>query len=111
MVEVPKEAQDLISQFQAYQQQLQSVLIQKESMKMQSMEIERALEELNSTSQKNAFKITGQIMISKSVDDLKKELNEAKEAVDIRIKSLEKSEERVSNKLKELQTKLKEVIK
>jgi prefoldin beta subunit len=110
---MPEEAdtRNMINQFQTYQQQLQSILIQKESLKIQEIEIERALEELNSTAQKTAYKITGQIMVSKPVDDLKKELGETKENIDLRMKSLEKTEERVNNKLKELQTKLKEVIK
>lgn len=102
--------EDLIVQFQSYQQQLQNVLIQKENMKLQSMEIERALEELNSTKEKNAYKITGTIMLSKPVEELNKELNETKENIDIRIKSLEKTEEKFSSKLREMQGKLKEVI-
>jgi prefoldin beta subunit len=106
-----EETKNLIVQFQNYQQQLQSILIQKESMKIQNLEIERALEELNSTNQKNAYKITGQIMVNKPVEELKKELNETKENIDVRIKSLEKNEERINNKLKDLQTRLKEVIK
>jgi prefoldin beta subunit len=111
MPEVTEETKNLITQFQNYQQQLQSILIQKESLKLQNIEIERALEELNATTQKTAYKITGQIMINKPVEELKKELNETKENIDLRIKSLEKTEERISNKLKELQNKLKEVIR
>ncbi len=111
MPEIPEETKNLIVQFQNYQQQLQSILIQKESLKMQNLEIDRAMEELNSTNQKNAYKIAGQIMISKTVEELKKELNETKENIDVRVKSLEKSEERINNKLKDLQTRLKEVIK
>jgi prefoldin beta subunit len=111
MAEVPEDAKNLIAQFQNYQQQLQSILIQKESMKMQDLEIERALEELNTTAQKAAYKITGQVMVSKPVEELKKELDETKENIGVRIKSLEKNEERINNKLKELQEKLKEAIK
>lgn len=111
MAELSEEAKNMITEFQNYQQQLQNVLIQKESLKLQNIEMEKALEELNATKQKTAYKITGAIMISKPVDELKKELNESKEAVDIRIKSLEKMEERVNSRLKELQTKLKEIIK
>jgi len=92
-------------QFQFYQQQLQSVLIQKESLKLQTVEIERALEELEKTNQKNAYKIIGGLMISKPVEELRKELRETKEDADVRIKSLEKTEERITSKLKELQTK------
>jgi chaperonin cofactor prefoldin len=49
-------------------------------------------------------------MVSKPVSELKKELEENKEAIDIRIQSLEKTEEKVNNKLKELQEKLREII-
>jgi prefoldin beta subunit len=103
--------EEMIEQFQIYQQQLQSVLIQKENLKMQNLEIERALEELNKTDQKTAYKIAGQIMVSKPVEELKKDLSEMKETVEVRIKGLEKTEERMVNKLKELQDKLKDVIK
>jgi prefoldin beta subunit len=111
MLEVPEDAKNLIAQFQNYQQQLQNILIQKESMKMQNLEIKRALEELNTTAQKTAYKITGQIMANKPVEELKNELGETKENIDVRIKSLEKNEERLNGKLKDLQEKLKEVIK
>lgn len=103
--------QDLVAEFQNYQQDLQNVIIQKESFKLQSMEIAKAMEELNKTQQKTAFKITGNVMVSKPVDEIKKDLEEAKEGIELKIKSLEKNEERINNKLKELQTKLKEVMK
>ncbi|MEM5836336.1 MAG: prefoldin subunit beta [Candidatus Aenigmatarchaeota archaeon] len=94
-------------EFQFYQQQLQTLLIQKESLKIQVAEIEGALEELNKTEEKQAFKIVGNIMIKKSVDEIKKELQEKKEEAEIRIKSLEKTEERIMNKLKYLQSSMK----
>lgn len=111
MAEITEETKAMVGQFQTYQQQLQGVLIQKESLRLQNLEIERALEELNKTKQETAYKITGQIMVNKSVEELKNELNELKENIEIKIKSLEKTEERMNNKLKELQTKLKEVMK
>lgn len=111
MIKMQERKDDLIAQFQNYQQQLQNVLIQKESLKLQNIEIERALEELNSTKEKSAYRITGAIMVSKPVEELKKELNETKENIDIRMKGLEKTEEKISSKLREMQTKLKEVTR
>ena len=108
---VTEEIKESMAQFQYLQQQLQSVLIQKESLRLHAMEIEKALEELGKTSQKNAYKMTGAIMISKPVDELKKELDESKETMEIRIKSLEKIEEKTNSKLLELQEKLKSAIK
>lgn len=111
MVGLTEEEKETVAQFQAYQQQLQAVLIQKESLKIQNIEIDKALEELNVSKQKTAYKITGSIMINKPVEEIKKDLNESKEALNIRIKSLEKTEERINGKLRELQEKLKNVIK
>ena len=111
MPEMDDNTKKMIMEFQNNQQQLQGILIQKESLKIQNMEINRALEELEKTNQTSAYKIAGQIMISKPIKELKDEMNEIKETIDLRAKSLEKSEERISNKLKELQEKLKEVIK
>jgi prefoldin beta subunit len=98
-----KEEASIEEQFQFYQQQLQGVLIQKEGLKLQTIEIERALEELEKTNQKSAYKIIGGVMVSRPVEKLKEELKETKEDAELRIKSLEKTEERITNKLKELQ--------
>lgn len=106
-----QEVQQLVSQFQIMQQQLQGVLIQKESMQLQQLEVERALEELEATKQSNAYKIAGPVMISKPAKELKKELEENKEAIGIRIQSLKKAEDRINAQLKELQEKLKKFIK
>lgn len=111
MAEISEQAKNMVAQFQMYQQQLQTILFQKESLSFQVMEIEKAFEELNSTKQTTAYKITGSIMVNKPVDDLKNELNEKKEDIDVKIKSLEKSEKKINDGLKGLQTKLKEQMK
>ncbi len=101
----------MVGQFQQYQQQLQAVLIQKETMQLQLMEMNKALEELDSTKNEKAYKITGQIMVSKPVEELKKELGETKEAIEVRINSLGKTEEKITGKLKEMETELRKLVK
>lgn len=110
-MEIDENTKNLIAQFQAYQQQLQAILIQKESLKLQNLEIEKALEELNKSKEKKAYKIAGEIMVLKPVEELKEELKEAKENIELRIKSLEKSEERITDKLKNLQKEIKEKVR
>lgn len=111
MVEMTEETKKMVMQFQTYQQQLQSVIIQKESLKLQKIEAEDAIKELENSKQKDAYKITGQIMIRKPIEDIKQELAENKENIDVRLESLEKTEKRLNTKLMELQEKLKEVLK
>jgi prefoldin beta subunit len=108
---VTEEDKKFLGQFQSYQQQLQSIMIQKENLKLQILEIEKALEELEASKEKEAYKITGSIMIKKSSIELKNELKEKKDSFDLRIKTLEKVEERITTKLKEMEPKLREMIK
>lgn len=101
----------LVAQFNFFQQQLQNVMIQKESLRLNLMEIDQALEELEKSKDKIAYKITGPIMVSKPVEDVKKDLKDTKEAIVVRMGSLEKSEKQLTEKLKGLQDKLKEILK
>ncbi len=101
----------MINQFQIYQQQLQTVMIQKETVNMQLLEIAKALEELNSSKSEKAFKVIGQVMISKTVEELKNDLNVTKEAMELRVKSLEGMEGKITEKLKGLEAELKKLVK
>jgi prefoldin beta subunit len=110
MKELTQEQKTMVAQFQLYQQQMQNVMLQKESMRIQQMEVDRALQELKNTKQASAYKITGNIMISKPDDELRKELDEAKEEIGVRLKSIEATESKFNDKLKELQEKLNAII-
>jgi len=107
---VTEDDRNFLGQFQAYQQQLQSILIQKENLKLQIMEMDKAVEELDASKEKEAYKIAGPIMIKKSIEELKKDLAEKKDTFDLRIKTLEKAEERITNKLKEMEPRIKKLI-
>jgi len=100
----------LVAQFQLMQQQLQQILMQKESLSMAVMEIDRAVEELDKSKDGEAYKITGTIMVRKPAAELKKELAESKEDLGVRLKSMDAAEKRFTDKLVELQGKLKSLI-
>lgn len=102
-----EEEKKLVEEFQSYQQQLQGIMMQKENLKLQIFEMDRALEELELSKEKEAYKILGPIMIKKNSEDLKNELKERKENYNLRIKTLEKAENRITNSLKEMESKLK----
>lgn len=107
---VSEEEKKLVEEFQIYQQQLQAILLQKENLRLQTLETEKALEELDATKGKKAYKIAGPIMIEKDIAQLKKELSEKKSDFELRIKTLERSEVRITDKLKEIQPKLRRMI-
>lgn len=105
------ETQQILIELQTYQQQTQTVLIQKESLNIQNMEIDKALEELGKTTTNDIYKIVGPILIKSSKKDLEKELNEKKETIELRLKSLKKQEDRLREKLKESQEKFEKIFR
>ena len=105
------ETQQILIELQTYQQQTQTVLIQKESLNIQNMEIDKALEELGKTTTTDVYKIVGPILIKSNKKDLEKELNEKKETIDLRLKSLKKQEDRLREKLKESQERFEKIFR
>jgi len=101
MDEMGKDAQEKLQQLQMMEQSLQASFVQKQGFQAQQIEIESALSQL--TDKKSAHKIIGSIMVETSVDDLKKELEEKKEKLHLRIKNLDKQEEKVKDKAESLQ--------
>ncbi|NIO44206.1 MAG: prefoldin subunit beta [Candidatus Aenigmarchaeota archaeon] len=110
-MKISPEAQKTLMELQAFQQQMQTVLLQKESLNMQNMEIDKALEELNKTEHDDVYKAVGPILIKSTKKELTKELNEKKETIDLRLKSLQKQENRLKDKLKESQEELEKILK
>src|SRR3989344_1476954 len=92
--------QQLLMQMQTFQEQYQSILIQKEAMKAQNMELEKALEELGNTKDgEEVYKAVGPILVKSTKSELVKEMKEKSEMIDVRLKSLDKQEEKIREKL------------
>ena len=100
-MELNKEAEKNIAKLQMLEQNLQNVAMQKQSFQSQLLEIENALEELKTA--KETYKIIGQIMVASKKEDLKIELNQKKELLDLRIKSYDKQEKDLKDKGSSLQ--------
>jgi prefoldin beta subunit len=101
-----EEAQQILAQAQMYQQQFQNILTQKETLKMQQLEVKKAAEEMEKATEQHAYKISGPILIKCSKEEIKKELAEKSELIDTRLQTLERSEKRVKEKIDEIRNKL-----
>ncbi|MDD5253866.1 MAG: prefoldin subunit beta [Candidatus Nanoarchaeia archaeon] len=88
-------------------QNLNTILIQKQSFQSQLLEIDNALKELEDAKD-DCYKIVGNIMIKSDKSNLVKDLKAKKELVELRVKTVEKQEEKLQEKFHEKQ---KEVIK
>jgi prefoldin beta subunit len=102
-----EQAQQLLGQAQVYQQQMQSIMAQKETLKIQQMEIKKALEEITkAAASEHVYKASGPILIKSTKEDVKKELSEKDEFITTRLQTLDRSEKKVKEKIEELREKL-----
>lgn len=90
-----------IQQLQLLEQNVQNLSSQRQQFQTQLIEIENALHELETTEQ--AYKIISNIMVLSNKIDLQKDLTQRKEMIEIRIKNLEKQEEKLRAKAKDIQ--------
>ena len=104
-----KETEQKISQLQLSEQSMQNLLIQKQQFQMQLAEIDSASKELETTEQ--SYKIVGNIMALAKKEDLKKDLNEKKDIIQLRIKNIEKQEEQIKEKSSKLQEEILQKMK
>ena len=103
-----QELQQNIAEFERNRNQLMNTSAQKQQLQFQSSALNAALEELNKTSEKKAFKAVGNILVLCEVKDLQKELSEQKESTDLRVKTLQKQEDAFVEKLNKLKSRIEE---
>lgn len=96
-----EETKEKITQLQNLEQNINSIIAQKQQFQAQNLEVDNALEQLKNTDK--VFRIIGNIMVASSKDNAKKELTEKKEILDLRLKTFDKQEEKLRNQANELQ--------
>ncbi|HYS72805.1 MAG TPA: prefoldin subunit beta [Thermoplasmata archaeon] len=108
MKEISPQLQNQIAQYQNLQQQLQVLGSQRVQLEAKLREIESTLEELGKVSTDTpVYKSIGMLLVRQDDrDGLKKELEEHKETLTIRVKSLQKQEKSLSERYNDLAGKI-----
>jgi len=110
--QIPPLVQEQLARLQQTQQNFQSIMMQKQQLESEKLEIEKALEELKKASDdESVFKHAGTIMIKSNKKDLIDELEEKVELAKTKAALLVKQEERLKTTLKEQETKIQEMMK
>jgi len=110
--QIPPLVQEHLARLQQTQQNFQSIMMQKQQLESEKLEIEKALEELKKASDdESVFKHAGTIMIKSNKKDLIDELEEHVELAKTKASLLVKQEERLKITLKEQETKIQEMMK
>lgn len=108
-VELPPQVQEQLVRLQQLQQTLQSVVTQKQQLELELNETDKALTELDkSTDETPVYKSVGSILVKSNRQTLLGELKERKELLTTRVTVLGKQEDRTRERLKEVQEKLQE---
>ena len=109
---MPPWLQEQIMKLQQSQQNLQSIMSQKQHLEIEKAETQKALEELKKVSDDDAvFKHAGTVLIKSTKKELIEELEEKFEMSKTRATVLEKQESRVKETLKEQEAKITEMMK
>ena len=110
--QMPPWLQEQIANMQQSQQNLQSILMQKQQVEMENAESDRALEELKKAADGDqVFKYAGSILIKSDKKSLIDELEEKKELSKTKSTVLSKQEERLKTSLQEQEQKIQEMLK
>ena len=99
--DMDKETKNKISRLQVLEQRINSLMMQKQTFQSQTLETENALGEIGDA--KETYKIVGNVMVSVNKAELKKDLTSKKEMADIKLKNIEKEEEKLRGEAEDLQ--------
>ena len=110
--QMPPWLQEQIGKLQQSQQNLQSIMTQRQHLEMEKAETEKALDELKKVVDGDSvFKQAGTVLIKSDKKTLTDELEEKIELAKTRSTVLEKQEVRVKETLKEQEAKITEMMK
>jgi len=112
MNEMSPKLQNQIAQLQQLQQQLQAILSQKFQIEAQLRETERTMEELEKTPDDHTiYKNVGSLLIKvKDKETIKGELQEEKETLEVRVKTLDRQEKQLRERYQGLQEQLSKAL-
>tara|TARA_B110000263_G_C15054199_1_gene394393 strand:- start:97 stop:471 length:375 start_codon:yes stop_codon:yes gene_type:complete len=110
--QMPPWLQEQITKMQQSQQNLQSIMTQKQQVEMENIEANRALDELKKANNDDqVFKFAGSILIKSDNKTLIDELEEKKELSKTKTIVLTKQEERIKASLQEQEKKIQGMLK
>lgn len=110
--QIPPWLQEQVGRMQQLQQNLQSIMMQKQHLESEHLETERALELLKKANDDDVvYKTAGSILVKSTKTSLISELEEKKELANTRLTVLSKQETRIKENLKEAETKIREMLR
>ncbi len=96
-----------IQKYNSTLETLRAIALNRQQINLQLIEIKEALSELEKLKEgEKVYKAVGRIMVSRSKEELIRELNEEKEALEVRLSSLQKQEKLLKEQLEDLEKRI-----
>jgi len=112
MQQIPKDLEEQLIQFQQLQKQAQGISQQRLQFEIQLRETEKALGELEKLGEDaEIYKSVGAFLIRSEKEPAKKELEERKETLQVRIKTFKNQEEKYTEKLRAMRAEIENRLK
>jgi prefoldin beta subunit len=110
--EIPPWLREQLTRLDNLQQNLQSVAMQRQQVDAELADAEKTLEELKDvTPEEQIYKYVGSLLVKVTKEAITNDLEEKKDISNTRTLVLNKQESRLKENIKELQTKIDEMIK
>jgi prefoldin beta subunit len=110
--QIPPQLQEQLQRLQQLQQTLETVVAQRQQLELESMEVNRALSELEKVSEEGlVYKSVGSLLVRADKKKVVDELNERRELLTTRITVLQRQQTRADERLKELQKTIQERLR
>ena len=94
-----------LQEMQILEQNMQSLLMQRQTFQLELSETQSALKELENSSEE-VYKIVGNLMIKSDKSKIKNDLLDKEKIINLRVKTLEKQEGFLMDKLEKLREKI-----
>lgn len=109
--ELPPQVQSQLAQLQQLQQQAQALAAQRSQVDSTLRDTRSALEELDKLDESSViYKSVGDIFVKSDKESLKEELSEKKETLSIRLKTLERQEDRILKRAESLRNQIQQAL-
>jgi len=99
-----EDMQQTIQEFEQNRANLVTISAQKQQLELQQKMMEETLEVLEKTKEKKVYKAVGNIMVLSDTASVSKELNDSKESIALRVKTLKTQEDNLIEKLNKLKS-------
>ena len=104
---LPPQLQDKIATLQRLQQNLETLMLQRQQLEIELRSTESALPALEDYPKESpVFRIVGRIMVKVDVEKIKEELGDRREVLKLRINSISKQESKIREKIEAIQNEI-----